>query len=287
MQFINDIFCEKVRIKETINTKYYSVVQTATTTIKDMVAFANSDGGYIIWGVDYDTELEVIGISDDVYLKNRIEELTSRLPIGINYSITLFSYNKMNLIGIIVHKSSQTILLDGTKYIMKENKCVVDEPKIFISHSSKDKKYGKALVRLIESIGVSNKNIIFTSDDIHGIPLGQNIFDFLKNEISSNAHMLYLLSDNYFESPACLNEMGASWIIKNDYTFIGTPEFSFSNSKFSGIAIDIRTVGFTMDNKSRLIEFRNMIYEKFNLPNIDDRIWYEKLDEYINEIRNS
>lgn len=250
-----------------------------------MVAFANSDGGYIICGVDYDTELEVVGISNDVYLEKRIEELTRRLPDGINYSMSLFSYNDKGLLGIIVHKSSQTLLLDGRKYIMEENKCVIDNPKIFISHSSRDKKYGKALVRLIESMGVSNKDIIFTSDDIHGIPLGQNIFDFLKNKISNNAYMVYLLSDNYFDSPACLNEMGASWIIKNDFTFIGIPEFLFSNPKFSGIAIDIRTVGVTMDNKSRLIEFRDMIYKKFNLPSIDDRIWYEKLDEYINEIK--
>lgn len=285
MHYLNDIFCEKVRIKEANNIKYYPVAQTTSGTIKDMIAFANSNGGYIIWGVDYDTEFEVIGISNDVYLKKRIEELASRLPEDINYSISLFSYNDRNLIGIIVHKSSKTLLLDGIKYIMKENKCVVDNPKIFISHSSKDKKYGKALVRLIESIGVSNKDIIFTSDDIHGIPLGKNIFDFLKDEISNNAYMVYLLSDNYFESPACLNEMGASWIIKNDYTFIGTPEFSFSNPKFSGIAIDIRTVGFTMDNRSRLIEFRDIIYKKFNLPSVDERIWYEKLDEYINEIK--
>lgn len=285
MYYLNDIFCEKVRIKETSKTKYYPIIQTIDTTVKEMVAYANSNGGYIIWGVDYDTELEVMGLSNDIFLENRLKGLVSSLPDELNYTISSFSYKGNDLIGIMVHKSPLTLLLSGVKYIMKENNCVVDNPKIFISHSSKDKRYGKAIVRLIESLGVSNKDVIFTSDDIHGIPLGRNIFDFLKTEISNNAHMLYLLSDNYFDSPACLNEMGASWIIKNDYTFIGVPEFSFSNPKFSGIAIDIRTVGFNMDNKSRLIEFRDIIYKKFNIPSIDERVWNEKLDEYINELR--
>ncbi len=37
--------------------------------------------------------------------------------------------------------------------------------------------------------------------------------------------MIYHLSDNYYDSVACLNEMGAAWVVQNDYTVVGIPGF--------------------------------------------------------------
>ncbi|MGN0245845.1 MAG: hypothetical protein ACI4DK_07760 [Lachnospiraceae bacterium] len=43
--------------------------------------------------------------------------------------------------------------------------------KIFISHSSKDKIYGDLLVELLKGLGLRRDEIIYTSNDLYGIPL--------------------------------------------------------------------------------------------------------------------
>mgnify|MGYP001048783692 CR=1 FL=1 len=56
--------------------------------------------------------------------------------------------------------------------------------KIFISHSSRNKFYGEKLVDLLKSVGVKENEIIFTSNAAYGIPVGQNIFNWLKSQIT-------------------------------------------------------------------------------------------------------
>ena len=101
--------------------------------------------------------------------------------------------------------------------------------KIFISHSSKNEDYGNALVDLLINVGVSGEQVIFTSNDAYGIPTGQNIFNWLKNEINEKPYVIYLLSPEYYSSVACLNEMGAAWIVENEHTMIFTPNFNIKS----------------------------------------------------------
>lgn len=118
--------------------------------------------------------------------------------------------------------------------------------KIFISHSSKNADYGNALVNLLTGIGISGEQIIFTSNDAYGIPIGQNIFDWLKTQIKEKPYVLYLLSPEYYKSVACLNEMGAAWVIENKHTMIFTPNFKLDSYEFQNGAIDPREIGFTL-----------------------------------------
>lgn len=97
--------------------------------------------------------------------------------------------------------------------------------KIFISHSSIDREYGEVLVKLLLGIGVKGSQIIFTSDADYGIPTGENIFKYLKNQIHNDAHMLYLLSDHYYDNVVCMNEMGAAWVMQKTYHMLMFPGF--------------------------------------------------------------
>jgi len=245
-----------------------------------MAAYANTEGGCILWGAEDDPDLQIIGLSDDLLIQERIFGIRERLPGEAHFCCNKFRYGGKQLIGILIHKAQKTVFIDRIKYIIQSNKPVKELPKLFISHSSVDENYGCALAELLENIGINASNIIFTSKDRFGIPLGQNIFDYLKKEIHENTHMIYLLSNHYFESPASLNEMGASWMAGNDFTFIGIPGFHFGNPKFSGIALDNYRIGFTLENKDRMIEFRNLIYQKFNLTPIEERRWNNLWDSY-------
>ncbi len=127
--------------------------------------------------------------------------------------------------------------------------------KILISHSSKNKSYGNELVNLLTGIGVNGDEIIFTSNDAYGIPIGHNIFDWLKNRITEKPHVIYLLSPEYYKSIACLNEMGAAWVVESKHTMIFTPAFNLNSPEFLNGAIDPREIGFFIDNHDKLIAF--------------------------------
>lgn len=137
--------------------------------------------------------------------------------------------------------------------------------KIFISHSSKNANYGNALVNLLTGIGISGDQIIFTSNDAYGIPTGQNIFDWLRNQIIEQPYVLYLLSPEYYKSVACLNEMGAAWVIENKHTMIFTPNFELNSYEFQNGAIDPREIGFYINNNDKLIEFIHSLRTDYSI----------------------
>lgn len=134
--------------------------------------------------------------------------------------------------------------------------------KFFISHSSKDYEYGNELVKLLREIEVPKKDIVFTSKEGHGVPGGHNIFDWLKQKLREEMFVIYLLSDNYYESIVCLNEMGASWVLENKHRAIIIPGFDINSSNFSNGAIDPRRKVIFMDKEDSIIEFLESIIKQ-------------------------
>ncbi|RJE75741.1 toll/interleukin-1 receptor domain-containing protein [Reichenbachiella sp. MSK19-1] len=139
--------------------------------------------------------------------------------------------------------------------------------KIFISHSSRNKDYGILLVELLRNLGIKEDEIIFTSNVAYGIPVGQNIFHWLKSQIEEKPFVIYLLSEQYYESIACLNEMGAAWIIENDHAAIFTPDFDLSSEEFQSGALDPREIGFYINDEERVLSFIQLLSNSFKLSN--------------------
>lgn len=137
--------------------------------------------------------------------------------------------------------------------------------KIFISHSSKNKLLGEKLVDLLRSIGIKDSEIIFTSNTAYGIPVGQNIFNWLKSQITEKPFVIYLLSEEYYQSVACLNEMGAAWIIENKHAAIFSPNFSLSSKEFQRGALDPREIGFYINDEERILSFIELLREDFEI----------------------
>jgi hypothetical protein len=139
--------------------------------------------------------------------------------------------------------------------------------KIFISHSSKNENYGNLLVELLRGLGVKESEIIFTSNVAYGIPVAQNIFNWLKSQIEEKPFVIYLLSKEYYESVACLNEMGAAWIVENEHAAIFTPSFSLSSKEFQNGALDPREIGFKINDEDRVLSFIQMLSKNFEITN--------------------
>lgn len=137
--------------------------------------------------------------------------------------------------------------------------------KIFISHSSKNANYGEAMVELLTAIGIKDEEIIFTSNDAYGIPIGQNIFQWLKERINEKPYVLYLLSAEYYKSVACLNEMGAAWVTESKHAMLFTPDFKLDSYEFQSGAIDPREIGFFINNGDKILAFIESLRADFSI----------------------
>lgn len=159
--------------------------------------------------------------------------------------------------------------------------------KVFISHSSRDREYGEELVWLLRSIGLKKEQIIFTSNPNYGIPVNQNIYQYLKEQIRDHAHMLYLLSGNYYDSIACMNEMGAAWMVQNENTLIMLPGFQHADARFQNSVFDKNQMTVGLDDEIKIKQLMNILIEEFSLcPDKNDLLnVYQEFFEKIGGIK--
>lgn len=81
--------------------------------------------------------------------------------------------------------------------------------------------------------------MIYTTHPLHKIPAGNNIFEYLKQNIQKDIFVIFLWSNEYLKSAACLNGMGAAWIVESDYINMYTPDFDFNNPQYHNRAVDV------------------------------------------------
>jgi hypothetical protein len=161
--------------------------------------------------------------------------------------------------------------------------------KIFISHNTADKEYAEALVGLLESLGLYQNEIICSSVPPYCIPLDNKVFDWLTNEFEkSDLHMIFLLSSNYYDSPASLNEMGAAWVLKHKWTGILLPGFEYKD--ING-CIDKTQISIKLDDPDvntlefRLGELKDNLTAEFGLRNMPEAVWKRKRDTFLTNVQ--
>ena len=242
--------------------------------------------------------------TNDIRILNLLAVLKDELPNGnlerIKYSLNeVYSWYEYEMDRIIknsancdydVHVSNKNKIY---KYL-REIECEkpVDDsqnnpPVVFISHKSDDKKYGNAIRRFLIGLGVKNSQLIYTSHDLNAIPTGAVIFDYIRQHINSKNYIVFLLSDKYFDSSICLNEMGAAWVVQADHICFFVPSFNFHNQKYEECVASRGEMGILLngdDNcRHRMIDFKNTIQSLFNLAN-DEFTVESLLNDFIREI---
>lgn len=193
-------------------------------------------------------------------------------------------------------KGLKVTLSELVEYKEKMQKDVVDddsiisnqEPIVFISHKSSSKVYGDALEELLMNMGLKKEQIIYTSHPLHKIPLGKNIYSYLRENLSKKVFVIFLLSNEYLESSICLCEMGATWVIQADYMNVYEPNFDFYNKKYIECPIDKDRMGITLNGDSMclmgIIELRDKILKMFDLQ-VGEPEWNCYLSDFLKEIR--
>ena len=196
---------------------------------------------------------------------------------------TLFNNIKAELTVIVENAEGKDDSLMSTI-----DKTVSKEHKLFISHSSADKEYMTVFVEMLEGIGISSDSLVCSSVPGYGIPLGNDIYDWLRDRfVKDDLRVLFALSQNYYGSPACLNEMGAAWITKPQVTLLLLPGFDFKDIKG---CVNSREIGISMDSsddelKNQLNVFKEMLVEEHDLQTKPQIRWEIHRDKFINAVR--
>lgn len=176
---------------------------------------------------------------------------------------------------------------DGTQ-LDQGGESGMKKAKIFISHSSEDVEIVSEFVDLLADMGFTEDELFCSSIPDYGIPLSEDIYDYLAGLFRNyNIYVVFMLSQNYYKSPACLNEMGAAWVLKSDYVSILLPGFNYQEIKG---AVNPRKIGLKLDDddellKKRLGELINNLAERTN-KNIAEMRWERKRNKFIEDIKS-
>lgn len=161
------------------------------------------------------------------------------------------------------------------------------KPKIFISHKTEDKPFVEELVDLIEHIiGTDSDNIFCSSIGGYDIKPGKDILSELKRQFEENDVLFIIVhSPRYYQSPICMNEMGAAWVLGSNFFSFLTSDCKFSNLKgvIDGKYMSIK-VNDSLDMvMSKLNSFKDYLLETFNLnkEKFNNTRWELKRNEFI------
>ena len=159
--------------------------------------------------------------------------------------------------------------------------------KVFISHATNDKPFVQLIVNLLEDIGLAENEIVCSSIPGYGIPLGKDIYDWLSEQFQNfDLHVMFILSANYYSSVACLNEMGAAWVLKQKYDTVLLPDFDFPQIKG---AINPQQIGIKLDSdctelNQSLNELKDSLIDEFEIQSLSAAKWERHRNEFVRKL---
>jgi len=156
--------------------------------------------------------------------------------------------------------------------------------KIFISHASKDAEIVEDIIELFETIGVKSSQIFCTSFEGYGIDLGDNFLDTIKNELSSETLVIFVLSKNFYDSPVCLCEMGATWVLAKEHIPILIPPLDYKDVQ----GVIPLTQGLKINEHLKLNLLKEKVEKIFDIQNkISATDWERKRNKIVSRIEKN
>lgn len=153
--------------------------------------------------------------------------------------------------------------------------------KVFISHSSKDRKLVGEIVHLLSLIGVQDKSIFCTSLEGYGIPLGEDWVQTLKSEVSGKVIVLFVISENYYKSIVSLCEMGAAWALSKKHIPILIPPLDYKDME----GVIPLTQGFKIVDKHKWTQLKSQLEPLLGISPKAPEIWESRRDEILERIQ--
>lgn len=199
----------------------------------------------------------------------------------LDFLFWLINHNCINMNNCLI------AMHDVVQYMHDHFDEIYKAPKVFISHATLDKPIVEKFVTMLEQMGVKQNQLFCSSVAGYGIPQGAgDLYDFIRNEISNdNLFFIMMLSQNYYNSPVCLNEMGAAWVKRSAYQSILLPGFQYS--KIEG-AVDPRDMCFCLSDKENrehsLGELKDRIIRHLGIDDVSQILWERFRNKFIEEV---
>jgi hypothetical protein len=152
--------------------------------------------------------------------------------------------------------------------------------KVFISHSSLDTQIVDELLDILKLIGLRQDQIFCSSIKGYGIPLGEHLFERLKAELNEDIAVIFVLSENFYNSPICLAEMGAAWVLSKDHAPLIVPPFDFGQVR----GVLKNTIGITINDKHDINGLSDWVEKEFGITNASGRDWERSRDKILGRI---
>lgn len=226
---------------------------------------------------------------DQAYRLDENPNATSSVVIAAHHAEAKKQPEENRDTNIQIHKSNE--LLEDSHHMNSPTSTSAQnrKQKVFISHASKDVAAVEKIVQLLELIGFNKHTLFCSSIQPYGIPTSLDIYEYLKTQFHDfDAHVIFVLSNNYYDSVACLNEMGAAWVLSCSKTVMLLPGFSFHNIEGAinpnDIAIQFKpsmTPNELYNLKDRINGFIN---DMIKLCNSDATVREVNRDDFINQM---
>ncbi|MBO3657849.1 toll/interleukin-1 receptor domain-containing protein [Acinetobacter haemolyticus] len=153
--------------------------------------------------------------------------------------------------------------------------------KIFISHATADKEIVELFIDLLEDIGLKSNQIFCSSFEGYGIPLGEDFLDRIKQELSSDVIVLFIITNNFYQSKVCLCEMGAAWALSKGHIPIVVPPLSYSDIK----GVIPMTQGLLINDLPKLNSLKDKLEQDFKIEEkVGANIWERKRKKFIESL---
>lgn len=196
------------------------------------------------------------------YLKNVTDAFIIYPHSGLKRNATTNKVKTDNKTSLVVNSQNTTL------------------KKIFISHASKDKNLVGELIDLLENIGLDSHQIFCSSFEGHGIPLGEDFLETIKKELSAEVVVLFLITNNFYESKACLCEMGAAWALSKGHIPIVVPPLTYTDIQ----GVIPLTQGMLINDVPKLNSLKEKLEKDFELQQMNLNSWERKRERFIGNI---
>lgn len=161
---------------------------------------------------------------------------------------------------------------------------IIKKKKIFVSHSSKNKKVTDKFVELLKNMGVKNEQLYYSSYEETGVNFLQDCFQRINEEFNENELLvIFMISREFYSSKVCVAEMGATWVTAgNKYIPIIIPPYSYSNVE--GV-INATQAGITLNDasiSSKIEKLKEDIEVFLEIENKTNAVeWNRKKDDFL------
>lgn len=196
-------------------------------------------------------------------------------------SLTLFKKFGTNITDQFTNGSDWGVSYTVNNVSLKDHK----KGKIFISHSVKDAdivtEFTEGILQIGLSVNVSEQVFNISIEDA-GIKTGEDFKERIKKELNTAKAVIQIITENYKKSEACLNEMGAAWILNIPVIpFILEP-------------ISYNTVGFIhntnqqlqLNSKSNIKTFIAQYKGSLFSPSYDDSKLDRRIELFLEKVNN-